>query len=72
LILLCFVGSGAEERTGTSGQTNDVGAIVGGVIGGLAAIVVFSVAGICFYRRRKNKESKFLCFEYINSIYMYK
>ncbi|KAG2128713.1 hypothetical protein DEU56DRAFT_957191, partial [Suillus clintonianus] len=43
--------SGAETTGGATSSSN-VGAIVGGVIGGLAAIVIFALAGFYFIRRR--------------------
>ncbi|OAX42456.1 hypothetical protein K503DRAFT_853986 [Rhizopogon vinicolor AM-OR11-026] len=43
--------SGAET-TGTTGSKTNVGAIVGGVIGGLAAVVILALAGFYFIRRR--------------------
>lgn len=43
--------SGAETTGGSSSKTN-VGAIVGGVIGGLAALVIFALAGFYYIRRR--------------------
>lgn len=45
--------SGAETTGGTnSSSKNNVGAIVGGVIGGLAALVILALAGFYFIRRK--------------------
>lgn len=45
--------SGAETTGGTSSSSKtNVGAIVGGVIGGLAALIILALAGFYFIRRR--------------------
>ncbi|XP_060605737.1 uncharacterized protein LOC132758200 [Ruditapes philippinarum] len=48
--------SGAEERTAISGQSNHVGAIVGGVIAVL--VVLAGIAGCCIYKKKFKRESK--------------
>jgi hypothetical protein len=49
-------GSNGSSQNGTSSGSNGVavGAIVGGVIGGLA-IIILSIVGVCFLRRRRRQ-----------------
>lgn len=46
--------SGASSENGDSSSSN-TGAIVGGVIGGVAAIVIVAILAIWSYRRRRNR-----------------
>jgi hypothetical protein len=48
--------NGGSSSSGQFSPSRNIGGIVGGVIGGLAAIILFSVGGYFLWRRRKSNE----------------
>ncbi|KAJ2936581.1 hypothetical protein H1R20_g512, partial [Candolleomyces eurysporus] len=48
--------NGGSASSGQFGASKNIGGIVGGVIGGLAAIILLSVGGFFVWRRRKNNQ----------------